>query len=136
MINVSVCKHVLAPASVCLMVMLLGGCKAPPRLTVTPAVSADTAVDLQARAEAQRLHQCQQELNTLRDLKVESYAATQQTFSTLMRGAAQYAKLRTQVNTGTQDTVDALYRYRVNVLCAQINQAVLVGLMTQGEALK
>jgi phosphoglycolate phosphatase-like HAD superfamily hydrolase len=96
----------------------------------------NAAVAQQAEAEAQRLRQCQQELDTLRDLKADSYAATQHTFSTLMQGAAQYAKLRTQVNTDTQETVDALYRYRVNVLCAQINQAVLVGLMTQGEAPK
>ncbi|CAI0855576.1 Uncharacterised protein [Serratia proteamaculans] len=135
MINVFVCKRVLTPTSLCLLVMLLSGCKIPPRSAIPPAVS-NAAVAQQAEAEAQRLRQCQQELDTLRDLKADSYAATQHTFSTLMQGAAQYAKLRTQVNTDTQETVDALYRYRVNVLCAQINQAVLVGLMTQGEAPK
>ncbi|WP_455872407.1 hypothetical protein [Serratia proteamaculans] len=127
------CKRVLSPTSLCLLVMLLSGCKIAPRSAIPPAVS-NAAVTQQA--EAQRLRQCQQELDTLRDLKADSYAATQHTFSTLMQGAAQYAKLRTQVNTDTQETVDALYRYRVNVLCAQINQAVLVGLMTQGEAPK
>ncbi|MEG9795518.1 hypothetical protein V6X42_23885 [Serratia marcescens] len=80
----------------------------------------------------QRLRQCQQQLRALGTLQDASYPATQRAFDHLMRGAAQYAGLRTRVNESTQDTVDALYRYRVNLLCAQINHAVLNRLAEQG----
>jgi hypothetical protein len=86
--------------------------------------------------EAQRLQQCQRDLEALSSLKTESYTQSKQAFDRLMSGAAQYANLRTRVNTETQDTVDALYRYRVNLLCAQINQAVLSSLAERGEALR
>ncbi|WP_249921455.1 hypothetical protein [Serratia plymuthica] len=50
-----------------------------------------------------------------------------------MSGAAQYGGLRSQVNAQTQETVDALYRYKVNRLFADITQATLTSLATRGE---
>lgn len=50
----------------------------------------------------------------------------QQEFGRLMRGAAQYASVCTQANSSTQETVDALYRYKVKRLCADISQALLM----------
>lgn len=114
---------------------LLAGCQNQKKITAKPAASVQT-VDPRAEMEAQRLQQCQRDLEALSSLKTESYAQSKQAFDRLMSGAAQYANLRTRVNLETQDTVDALYRYRVNFLCAQINQAVLSNLAERGEALR
>ncbi|MDU7466741.1 MAG: hypothetical protein E7K92_02375 [Serratia marcescens] len=118
------------PLSLLLMTSLLSGCHPPSRPspvnTITPALT-----EQQAGQEVQRLRQCQQELKALSTLQAANYPATQRAFDQLMRGAAQYASLRTSINETTQDTVDALYRYRVNLLCAQINQAVLNRLAEQ-----
>lgn len=112
---------------------LLAGCQNHKRITTKPTANVQT-VDPRAELEAQRLQQCQRDLDALSTLKTENYAQSKQAFDRLMSGAAQYANVRTRVNMETQDTVDALYRYRVNLLCAQINQAVLAGLAERGEA--
>ncbi|CAI2537724.1 Uncharacterised protein [Serratia proteamaculans] len=117
------------------VIVLLNGCQNQKKNTTKPAAKVQ-AVDPRAEMEAQRLQQCQRDLEALSSLKTESYTQSKQAFDRLMSGAAQYANLRTRVNTETQDTVDALYRYRVNLLCAQINQAVLSSLAERGEALR
>ncbi|CAI1948114.1 hypothetical protein [Serratia quinivorans] len=117
-----------------IVTLLLSGCKAPTRPPAPGGTSASTSAESLLGQEVQRLRQCQQQLKALRTLQDARYPATQGAFDRLMRGAAQYASLRTSVNESTQDTVDALYRYRVNLLCAQINQAVLNRLAEQGGA--
>lgn len=118
--------------SLLIFATLLSGCKAPARPPATGTTPAPTSAEPLVGQEVQRLRQCQQQLKALSTLQDTSYPATQGAFDRLMRGAAQYASLRTSVNESTQDTVDALYRYRVNLLCAQINQAVLNRLAEQG----
>ena len=66
----------------------------------------------------------------------KQYQRYKQAFDSLMSGASQYANLRARVNGDTQETVDALYRYKVNYLCAGVNQAVLTGLADRGEQVK
>uniref|UniRef100_A8GJF5 Lipoprotein n=2 Tax=Serratia TaxID=613 RepID=A8GJF5_SERP5 len=114
-----------------LLTVLLSGCQSTQR-TATAGAPLPMQTEQQASKEVQHLRQCQQELKALNTLQAASYPALQRTFEQLMRGAAQYAGLRTNVNENTQDTVDSLYRYRVNLLCAQINQAVLNRLAEQG----
>lgn len=115
--------------SMLLLTTLLSGCASPTRPTAS---ARPVSAGQQATQEVQSLRQCQQELKVLSTLQTSDYPATQRTFDQLMRGAAQYAGLRASVNDVTQDTVDALYRYRVNLLCAKINQAVLTHLAEQG----
>ncbi|WP_455872232.1 hypothetical protein [Serratia proteamaculans] len=128
-------KSTVLGCAVLAAIVLLSGCQNPKRNTTKPTTKVQT-VDPRAEMEAQRLQQCQRDLEALSSLKTESYMQSKQAFDRLMSGAAQYANLRTRVNTETQDTVDALYRYRVNLLCAQINQAVLSSLAERGEALR
>lgn len=90
----------------------------------------------QAQKESERLAQCQKELDVLKGINAGQYATYKQEFERLMSGAAQYAGVRPRVNWETQETVDALYRYKVNRLCADIIQAALTGLAERGEHLK
>lgn len=127
-------RTALLPLSLLLLTTLLSGCKAPVRPQVTGLRPTATPTEQPLGRGVQHLQQCQQQLKILSTLQDVSYPPTQREFDRLMRGAAQYAGLRTRVNESTQDTVDALYRYRVNLLCAQINQAVLNRLAEKGGA--
>ena len=117
-----------------LSVLLLAGCQTGQNTVNEPLSEQQTQVRSKAELEAARLLQCQKELEVLRTVQPKQFTDYKQDFDRLMHGAAQYSRLRTGVNTETQDTVDALYRYRVNKLCAQIDQAVLLGLAGSGES--
>ncbi|CAI1096462.1 hypothetical protein [Serratia proteamaculans] len=117
--------------------LVLNGCEQRRRSSQTAKNAPETAVELsQAQQEAERLQQCQKELDALHGIDAIGYRKYKQEFERLMSGAAQYAVLRTQVKRDTQETVDALYRYKVNRLCADVNQAVMTGLADRGERLK
>lgn len=95
----------------------------------TAQIQADDAARRQR--EEDRLQLCHKQLSALHNIDVKQYQHYKQAFDSLMNGASQYAGLRTRVNSDTQDTVDALYRYKVNYLCAGIDNAVLNGLAEQ-----
>nr|WP_314424099.1 hypothetical protein [uncultured Erwinia sp.] len=86
------------------------------------------------KTESEKLQQCQSQLDALKVMSPAQYTRMRNSFDYLMNGAAQYANLRQKINADTQDTVDALYRYRANLLCAQIAQTLLDGLTRRGEA--
>ncbi|WNN46685.1 hypothetical protein [Winslowiella toletana] len=88
------------------------------------------------KEELTRLAQCQKELDALKDINPGQHKLLQQSFEQLMKGAAQYASLRSQVNTETQETMDALYHYKAKRLCANIAQTTLNGLAERGERQK
>lgn len=112
---------------------LLAGCqKSPERKTHTSAEQ--VVVPTAAEMEAAQLKQCQETLETLRTVNAKQYTQYQKTFEQLMKGAAQYSGIRDRIKDDTQDTVDALYRYRVSKLCAQVDQAVLLSLTETGES--
>ncbi|OQV36222.1 hypothetical protein BV901_10295 [Serratia nematodiphila] len=114
--------------------MLLSGCESGKRLL--PAVKQELVKETEkteAQKEAEQLALCQKELEALKPVAAKQHQAFQQEFSRLMSGAARYASVRTQANSGTQETVDALYRYKVKRLCADISQALLTSLADMGE---
>ncbi|MBU5412419.1 hypothetical protein [Serratia ureilytica] len=117
--------------------LLLSGCEAPKRPVVaTKATIEPTQEQSLAAREAEQLALCQKELEALKPVAAKQHQTFQQEFSRLMNGAAQYASVRTQANSGTQETVDALYRYKVKRLCADISQALLTSLADMGERVK
>ncbi|EFE96861.1 hypothetical protein [Serratia odorifera] len=91
---------------------------------------------LRKQREAERLQLCQQELGALRAINQQQHQQLKQGFDHLMSGASLYAGVRTKVNGDTQEMVDALYRYKVNRLCAEVDQAVLAGLADRAEQVK
>ncbi|WP_273830957.1 hypothetical protein [Serratia bockelmannii] len=118
--------------SALLFALVLTGCQAPAKQVNKTSVPQEQGPS-QAEREAARLQQCQKELEALCSVVPKQFTAYKQEFDHLMSGAAQYSGIRPRVNADTQDTVDALYRYRVNKLCAKIDQAVLLGLAERGE---
>ncbi|AKG68303.1 Uncharacterised protein [Serratia fonticola] len=83
--------------------------------------------------ELAQLTLCQEQMGALRKITPKQHQQYQQAFDGLMQGAAQYARVRVQVNENTQETMDALYRYKINYLCANVSQAVLTGLAERVE---
>lgn len=125
----------------CLLALSAAACQnqksgKPAVNTKNQAVQAPSEEALRKQREAEQLQQCQQQLGALRTIDEKQYQRYKQAFDSLMSGASQYANLRARVNGDTQETVDALYRYKVNYLCAGVNQAVLTGLADRGEQVK
>lgn len=132
--------------------LLLAGCqllphsakettKAPPGVAVAPApvpvpelAAAKPQHNPKYDGDQARLQQCQGQLDALKTMDPVQYKRMRSAFDYLMNGAAQYADVRNKTNADTQDTVDSLYRYRSNLLCAQIAQRLLDSLTNRGEA--
>ena len=120
----------------CLLVLSITACQKQKLTPLSATGKGDTTL-LQAddaarrQREQDRLQLCHKQLSALHNIDVKQYQHYKQAFDNLMNGASQYAGLRTRVNNDTQDTVDALYRYKVNYLCAGIDNAVLTGLAEQ-----
>lgn len=123
--------------SVLMGILALSGCENGRRSAPAAKKNGDVVVELTAeQQEAERLQQCQKELDALQGIDGAGYLKHKREFDRLISGVAQYATLRTKVNSDTQETVDALYRYKVRRLCADVNQAVMTGLADRGERLK
>ena len=128
--------------------LLLAGCQllpqsekktteATPDVTLVPAPAltyAEPKHSPKYDGDQARLQQCQGQLDALKTMDPVQYKRMRSAFDYLMNGAAQYADVRNKTNTDTQDTVDSLYRYRSNLLCAQIAQRLLDSLTNRGEA--
>lgn len=134
-------------AFILLCSLLLGGCQlgsqpaktAPPvamssGTVITPAATAEAAHSEKYDSDKTRLQQCQGQLEALKIMNPVEYKRMRNAFDYLMNGAAQYADVRSKTNADTQDTVDSLYRYRANLICAQIAQMLLDNLTNRGEA--
>ncbi|CAI1539472.1 hypothetical protein [Serratia proteamaculans] len=112
--------------------LLLSGCQSSKK-TVTTATASPVMKSEKAERDASELKQCQKNLNVLSKLQTTSYPSLKKDFDNLMLGASQYARVRFQVNDQSQETIDALYRYRVSYLCSEIQQAALEVLVTRAE---
>ena len=128
-------------AVLCLLALSAAACQnqksgKPAVNTQNQAVQAPSEEALRKQREAEQLQQCQEQLGALRTIDEKQYQRYKQAFDSLMSGASQYANLRARVNGDTQETVDALYRYKVSRLCAAIEQAVMTGLVERGEQVK
>ncbi|CAI1009368.1 Uncharacterised protein [Serratia entomophila] len=118
-----------------LLAMTLTGCqRAKQPVPVANKVgTTETAEQDRKQREAERMQQCQRELDAMRNMDPERYQKFKREFDALMSGAAQYAGVRPKVNTDTQETVDALYRYRTSRICADISATMMTGLADRGE---
>ncbi len=103
------------------------------KVGVTKMISEES---LHKQREVELLQQCQDLLGVLHNIRAKEFQQYKQAFDSLLSGASQYAEMRTKVNGDTQQTMDALYRYKANFLCAGVNQAVLTTLAERGELVK
>lgn len=129
-------KRVLSHIIFAMMLISLVGCEGTSISKKDKDRIADTSYELNIKHEYTQILQCEKELNTLRAINPEQNKRLSEKFSLLMKSAAQYSGLRAQVNPGTQKTVDAMYLYKVNRLCADISQVTLTSLADAGDIIK
>ncbi|VXC99489.1 hypothetical protein [Serratia oryzae] len=126
--------------------LLLAGCESKnssPSSKMQPVVSPPAAIEPPPQpviekpaVQENRLGLCQSELASLQSVNPKAYAAKKAYFDSLVRNASVYSAVRGDVNTQTKDTLDALYKYKTNQVCAEIERDVLNGLIRRGESVK
>jgi hypothetical protein len=87
------------------------------------------AISDSTHSETKRLKNCKKELDILKGVSPEKFTVNKRTFDEQLGGAAQYVGLRKEVNANIQETVDSLYCYKVNRLCAETSQVALEALV-------
>ena len=119
-----------------LLALLVSGCSSVRNVPVTTEGAAAESASTPAEREAERMAQCERELGALKNISPEQYDRYQTAFSRLMGGAAKYAGVRAKVNQTVQDTLDARYRYQVTLLCSDVSQSVMNGLLERKDEQK
>lgn len=76
---------------------------------------------------------CRQELTVLNTIAPGAASPLSSHFTVLMQRMHQYAGVRDTLSPPLQETIDALYRYRVNKVCADIRHTLLNNLSQQVE---
>ncbi|EBO9664760.1 hypothetical protein ZP13_24805 [Salmonella enterica subsp. enterica] len=103
-----------------------------PVAAVRPVTVASPQVPVPA-GPSSAMENCSRELTVLKRLNTRQYTQRKAQFDRLMSGASVYAEIRTDVAGGTREAVDAMYRFRTGLLCAEISRDVLDALARQGE---
>lgn len=118
--------------------LLLVGCanESPVTSLVTPAVEPVVVAAPPPPPKPTRMSQCQSELASLQTINPRAYAARKASFDSLVKNASVYSAVRGEVNSSTKDTLDALYKYKTNQVCAEIGRDVLNGLIRRVEGVK
>ncbi|HGM5490042.1 TPA: hypothetical protein ACKP1B_001649 [Serratia fonticola] len=107
--------------------------QAPPQqISVSPPPPPPAAEE----SKTSKIGLCQSELASLKQVNPKAYAVKQANFNRLVNNASVYSAVRGDVNSTTKDTLDALYKYKTNQLCAEIEREVLQGLIQRGESVK
>lgn len=122
--------------------LLLAGCQNPAKNQVknTTAVQASGSSNNGVSSPevggniTTQISVCQNELASLRRLNPDAYNTKQAEFSRLVNNASLYKSVRSDVNPSTKATVDALFTFRTNRLCADISREVMLSLIAKGEA--
>ncbi|WP_297203753.1 hypothetical protein [uncultured Pluralibacter sp.] len=86
--------------------------------------------------EPDRVSLCQKELTSLKKINPMIYASKKASFDELVRNASVYTSVRSDIDVQTKSTMDALYKYKTNQICDQIQRAVMAVLISRGESVK
>ncbi|SNY62259.1 hypothetical protein SAMN02744775_00763 [Enterobacter sp. CC120223-11] len=79
---------------------------------------------------------CQRELIALSKVNQRSYAQKKAEFDLLLSRASVYTSVRDEIGAETKDTMDALYKFKTQKLCSDIEIAVRQSLISTGESIK
>ncbi|MEJ4043414.1 hypothetical protein [Erwinia sp. SLM-02] len=107
----------------------LAGCQAKKPQTTAKVQAEETLVASSSGREQMDL--CFNQLEALKAMHSTRYPALMAEFNQLMAGAAKYGNVRKKISHLNQDTGDAFYRFRANVVCSKIDGALLSVLSEQ-----
>lgn len=103
---------------------------------VAPEPEPISALEVEAKVKESRIGICQSELASLKTINPQAYAVRKDYFNRLVNSVSVYSSVRGEVNTQTKNTLDALYKYKTNYICSDIERDVLEGLIHRGESVK
>lgn len=103
-----------------------------PSPQITPAAQKATGVEVPEGAASA----CQKELIALSKVNQNQYAKKKAAFEQLLDSASVYTSVREDIGLQTRDTMDALYKYKTQKLCSDIEQTVRQSLINRGEGFK
>lgn len=126
------------------LVFLMAGCqsRAPQQVRsvepvrVTTPVKAVAPTTQASRAQEGSIATCQRELLALSKVNQRMYAQKKAEFDQLVARASVYTSVRDDIGSQTKDTMDALYKFKTQKLCSDIELAVRQSLISAGENLK
>lgn len=103
-----------------------------PSPQITPAAQKAPSVEVSEGAASV----CQKELIALSKVNQNQYAKKKAAFEQLLDSASVYTSVREDIGSQTRDTMDALYKYKTQKLCSDIEQTVRQSLINRGESFK
>lgn len=94
-----------------------------------------TATDMQDTASGP-VQTCMRELISLSKVNPQVYSEKKQVFDGLMKNATVYSTVRGNISDSTRDMMDALYKYKTQKICDDIEHSVQQALVEHGENIR
>ncbi|MFP2335346.1 hypothetical protein ACLEW9_13570 [Enterobacter ludwigii] len=104
-------------------------------LSNAPTMSSNEPVQA-LRAHEKTLTVCQRELMVLSKINKLTYSKKKAEFDNLITHASVYTSVRDDIDFKTKDTLDALYKFKAQKFCSDIELAVRQSLISVGENIK
>jgi hypothetical protein len=98
-----------------------------------PVTSPKAAVEHDSAPASTAATLCQRELTALAGIDKRLYTEKKTAFDGLLASASTYITVRSDVDARTRESMDALYKYRTQKICDDINRSVQEALIKQGE---
>ncbi|RJF53831.1 hypothetical protein D4100_20725 [Serratia inhibens] len=87
------------------------------------------------KTDEQRIVLCQQRVNSLKNINPQSYQKRIAYFNGLLSNASGYAGIRSHVDGSTRKAIDALYKYKTEKFCADVEHELMSDLSSRVESL-
>ncbi|MCP1107541.1 hypothetical protein M6G53_19410 [Serratia nevei] len=87
------------------------------------------------KSDEQRIALCQQRVNSLKNINPQSYQKRIAYFNGLLANASGYAGVRGNVDESTRKAIDALYQYKTEKFCADVEHELMSDLSSRVENL-
>jgi len=91
--------------------------------------------NLSEKSDEQRIALCQQRVNSLKNINPQSYQKRIAYFNGLLSNASGYAGIRNNVDASTRKAIDALYKYKTEKFCADVEHELMSDLSNRVENL-
>ncbi|ROR11319.1 hypothetical protein EC836_103235 [Erwinia sp. JUb26] len=117
--------------NIALMMLLLGlaGCQAKKPQAIAKLQAEETLAA--SSGDGGQMALCFKQLEALKVMQSARYPSLLAEFNQLMAGAAKYGSVRKTIGPLNQDTGDAFFRFRANMICSKIDSALLSALIEQ-----
>ncbi|AKL41799.1 hypothetical protein IM817_24715 [Serratia marcescens] len=134
MINACGGRRKVGLAIFLLSFMVLSGCAdgSKTKLNSVKKLSQNNPND---KSDEQRIALCQQRVNSLKNINPQSYQKRIAYFNGLLSNASGYAGVRGNVDESTRKAIDALYQYKTEKFCADVEHELMSDLSSRVENL-